>query len=83
MAKRPNGKLCRSVGAIITNSRGYYLVLYRKKIPCGLGLPAGHIEVGESAIGALKREIYEETGLIVKRTKRKLYAKIPGKCDRG
>lgn len=56
----------KSVGAIITDVKGRYLVQYRLKIPVGLALPAGHIEEGESPEEALqRREVQEELGLRV------------------
>lgn len=59
----------KSIGAIIRNSRGGYLLLYRLKIPQGLAMPAGHIDQGENPEGALWRELEEETGLEISRTK--------------
>lgn len=55
----------RSVGAIIKDDRGRYLVQYRLKTPVGLALPAGHIEPEELAQEALVREVLEETGVKV------------------
>lgn len=79
-ARRP---LCHSVGAIVKNSKGHYLVLYRKVKPKGLAFPAGHIEPDETPEEALIRELYEETGLKAKRIQRKLRATIRGCCKLG
>jgi len=57
----------KSVGAIIRDGDGRYLVQYRLKHPVGLAMPAGHINEGESPEAALRREILEETGLRVER----------------
>ncbi|MBI2591117.1 MAG: NUDIX hydrolase [Candidatus Brennerbacteria bacterium] len=55
----------QSVGAIIRNKKGDFLCLFRLKKPIGLALPAGHIEKGETPEQAIKREVLEETGLMV------------------
>jgi 8-oxo-dGTP pyrophosphatase MutT (NUDIX family) len=55
----------RSVGAIIKDKNGRFLVQYRLQVPLGLALPAGHIEPDEPAWEALAREILEETGIKV------------------
>jgi 8-oxo-dGTP pyrophosphatase MutT (NUDIX family) len=53
----------KSVGAIIKNEKGEYLVQYRLREPVGLAMPAGHIDDGESPEEALGRELLEETGI--------------------
>ena len=72
----------RSVGAIIRDKEGALLVLYRKKKPTGLALPAGHIEPGETSADAMQREVYEETGLEVKRYREVLHRTFPNPCNR-
>jgi 8-oxo-dGTP diphosphatase len=55
------------VGAIIKDGDGRLLLIKRGHEP-GLGLwslPGGRVEMGESDEDAVKREIREETGLIV------------------
>lgn len=47
--------------AIILNDD--YVLLAHQKGMNNTFLPGGHIEIGEGAIAALKREIYEELGL--------------------
>lgn len=51
------------VGAIISNTRGEVLALERKDIPGEWQLPQGGLEIGETPLQAVKREIYEETGI--------------------
>lgn len=72
----------KSVGAIIRDQKGGVLVLYRKKRPIGLALPAGHIDEGEEPAQAMQREVYEETGLEVKRYREMLHRTFPNICSR-
>jgi putative (di)nucleoside polyphosphate hydrolase len=51
------------VGAVITNGKGQVLALERKDIPGSWQLPQGGLEIGESPLEAVKREILEETGI--------------------
>lgn len=44
---------------------GKLLLLDRKNPPYGLAGPAGHVDIGEEPLEALKREVLEETGLKV------------------
>jgi len=76
---------CLAVGAIIKNKKGEYLALYRLKRPLGLAFPAGHVEIGEAPLDAFKREVFEETGLRVKRSIFVLSFTMSLKffCDRG
>ncbi|WP_379153553.1 NUDIX domain-containing protein [Paenibacillus sp. sgz5001063] len=53
-----------SVAAVIRNEEGEVLLL-RKGGEQLWGLPAGAIEPGETPSRALRREVYEETGLMV------------------
>ncbi|MFR9710220.1 NUDIX domain-containing protein [Paenibacillus sp. MB22_1] len=53
-----------SVAAIIRNEKNDILFI-RKKGETIWGLPAGAIEIGESPSESIKREVYEETGLII------------------
>lgn len=73
----------KSVGAIIRNDRGDKLCLYRLKHPIGLALPAGHIDEGESPEEAVKREVYEETGLTVVKYELLFSETFPNPCGRG
>lgn len=54
------------VRAIIEDAGGAILLQRRSDFRLW-GLPAGAVDVGESALGALTREVYEETGLTVRR----------------
>lgn len=73
----------KSVGAIIKNSNDEYLVLYRKKHPISLALPAGHIDENETPENALKREVLEETGLEILNFEQVLHQIIKNSCSRG
>ena len=57
-------KMHYSVGAIIRKD-DKFLMIDRMKPPYGLAGLAGHIDVGETAKGALYREVEEESGLVV------------------
>ena len=52
-----------TVGALVFNPEGKLLLLRSHKWNNRLVIPGGHIETGETAEDALKREIMEETGL--------------------
>jgi len=52
------------VRAIILNEAGEVLLQRRKDMPLW-GLPAGSVELGETALEAVKREVAEETSLQV------------------
>lgn len=54
------------VRALLSNDRGEIL-LQRRGDFGNWGLPAGVVDVGDSAFDALKREVMEETGLTVLR----------------
>lgn len=76
----------KSVGAIIKDSSGNYLVQYRFKKPVGLAMPAGHIDESESPEETLKREVFEETGLSVGDAKlvfRRYINSEDGPCAKG
>jgi 8-oxo-dGTP diphosphatase len=55
-----------AVCAFITNSEGLVLAIDRSPksgVPGDLGFPGGKVEKGERLVEALKRELFEETGL--------------------
>jgi len=52
-----------TVGALIFNPEGKLLLVKTHKWKGNYTIPGGHVELGESLIEALKREILEETGL--------------------
>lgn len=55
------------VAALITDSAGNFLLAKSKKFAKGKWvLPGGHIEFGETAACACRREVLEETGLVVR-----------------
>lgn len=58
-----------TVGVLIFNSRGELLLIQSYKWHGKYGVPGGHIEMGESAVDAARRETKEETGLDVEDVK--------------
>lgn len=72
--------LGKSIGAIIKNDKGEYLVQYRLRHPVGLALPAGHVDDGESPEACLKRELGEETGLKLVSYNEVLHDTFPNPC---
>ena len=56
-----------ATAAFITNGEGQLLVLTRKKEPAKgtLDLPGGFCDIGETLEQGIRREVREETGLIV------------------
>jgi 8-oxo-dGTP pyrophosphatase MutT (NUDIX family) len=51
----------RSAGGVVVNEGGEVLVVSQHGT--SWSLPKGHIDPGEDALGAAKREIYEESGI--------------------
>lgn len=57
-------KFTVSVAAVITNENGAVLLLDHVLRPASSwGIPGGFIEPGEQPVDAVKRELYEETGI--------------------
>jgi 8-oxo-dGTP pyrophosphatase MutT (NUDIX family) len=54
-------KKTRSAGGVVTNGGGEVLVVSQRGT--SWSLPKGHIDPGEDAIAAARREIYEESGV--------------------
>ena len=54
-------KKTHSAGGVVTNSEGEVLVVSQHGT--SWSLPKGHIDPGENALVAAKREIYEESGI--------------------
>lgn len=52
-----------TVGALVANSKGEILIVRSSKWGNKYTVPGGHIELGEQAEDAIKREVKEETGL--------------------
>ena len=61
----PQCILLPGVRAIILNDRGEVLLQRRTDLACW-GLPSGSVELDETALQALKREVREETALEVR-----------------
>ena len=55
----------RSVGVIITDSHGRYLVFDRNTFPPGVAVCAGHVDDHGSDEDAARSEVLEEVGLVV------------------
>jgi nucleoside triphosphatase len=54
-----------TVGALIVNREGKILLVKSRKWFDKFTLPGGHIEIGETMVEAVKREVKEEVGLDV------------------
>jgi 8-oxo-dGTP pyrophosphatase MutT (NUDIX family) len=54
-----------SVGVLLFNKKKEMLLFMRTSYPYALAAPAGHLDVGEEPIDAAKRELREETGLVI------------------
>ncbi|HUK29243.1 MAG TPA: NUDIX domain-containing protein [Candidatus Acidoferrales bacterium] len=52
-----------TVGALIVNGKGKVLIVRSEKWGHKYTVPGGHIELGERAEDAIRREVKEETGL--------------------
>ena len=52
------------VRVVIQNEKGELLVIFQKKWNCWV-FPGGKIESGETPLQAAKREVFEETNLII------------------
>lgn len=52
-----------TVGALVVNGKGEVLIVRSNKWGRQYTVPGGHIELGERAEDAIKREVKEETGL--------------------
>ncbi len=50
----------------IVNDQNQFLLIKRRSYPFGYTFPGGHVEYAEKPLDALKREIFEETGLRVR-----------------
>ena len=79
-----NGKLIHySVGTIIRRD-DKYLLIERMKFPFGFAGPAGHIDEGEKPEEAMRREVMEETGFIVRECRLLFHEFIEwNECSRG
>ena len=81
----PDNEYCHSsVGAFIFNQKNDFLMFKLNKFPFGATIPAGHVDVGESAKKAVEREIKEEVNIPVVGLVRLMQTTIDGDgCRRG
>lgn len=73
-----------SVGIFVVNNENKVIFFERTIYPFALAIPAGHLDTGENAETAIKRELYEETRLHAGSVK--LFSKedvIGDECRRG
>ena len=68
-------KRTQSAGGVVLNKKG--LVLVVSQHGSSWSLPKGHIDPGETALAAAKREIYEESGI-----QQLKYIKVLGSYER-
>jgi len=59
--QRKKTRRTQSAGGVVLNSRGDVLVVNQRGL--AWSLPKGHLEKGEDALAAARREISEETGI--------------------
>jgi 8-oxo-dGTP pyrophosphatase MutT (NUDIX family) len=69
--------LCPCVRVVMEREDGCILLQARADFVGMWGLPGGHMEVGESAVQAARREVLEETGLQMVRLQAFGYASDP------
>ena len=60
----PRKVLLPCTGALVLNDAGAVLWGYSEDFKCW-GLPGGYLELGESVVTGVQREVFEETGLVV------------------
>ncbi|MBI2625109.1 MAG: NUDIX hydrolase [Candidatus Nealsonbacteria bacterium] len=78
-------KSCSGKSAgIVVNKEGKILLIDRAIFPFGWACPAGHIDEGELPEETVRRELEEETGLVVNSSKLVFEEKmVPNQCSRG
>lgn len=75
-----------SVGIFVFNFENNALFFERTIYPFALTVPAGHLDTGEDAQTAVKRELFEEAGIEIGADNIKLFSKeyvVGDKCRRG
>lgn len=60
--------VCVSVGVLVRNKTGEYLLLNRRMGLQAWAAPAGHLEKGEDPIVCIARELEEETGICLEKS---------------
>ena len=63
MKEKPTQTFRAGVGAVILGKKRKVLAFERKDIPGSWQLPQGGLDKDESPLEAVKREVYEETGI--------------------
>ena len=61
-----------SAGGIILKKNKYFFILLVKNIDDTYGFPKGHVEMGETLVDTVRREIKEEVGLVDVEIKKKI-----------
>ncbi|MCA9331414.1 NUDIX hydrolase [Candidatus Saccharibacteria bacterium] len=73
-----------SAGVFIRNDNSEFLFFDRIIFPFSLTIPSGHVDKGEDAMTAAKREVSEEVGLTVENIREVAVADVWGdQCRRG
>ena len=82
--KKTNEYWHESVGIFVSNSKKKVLFFERTIYPFSFSIPAGHLDAGEMAEMAIKRELIEETGLVPDKVRLFSEEDVVGdKCRRG
>ncbi len=84
LGKSSKGKdMHYSIGALIKKDNKY-LLIDRNVLPYGFACPAGHVDGEETPEKAIRREVNEETGLIVESLKLTISGELDGNwCSKG
>ena len=81
--KQKNGMVYHKTVAALVKMNGKYLFLNRRNFPFGYALPTGHVYDNETPEEAMRRELFEETGLNLEGGKLILNESIYDRCKNG